>query len=498
MSYILILLAALLGLAAMRFVFQKKPTQTEPAPARGCNRKCGESPVRDELVEPQLPASASPSTGSGRTEEDGCPTRSIAPPARSLLGETPKKYAIFLDLETTGLDPENDRITEICVLHVVFGESVHDGLGTLINPGRPIPPQVVELTGITDEMVRDKQGEEILHEFFDYIGTDPVHAYNANFDMSFLKAAAKRLGRSFNNESRCVLELLRKNYPNLRSYKLGDACAAFGITPDGKAHRAKGDTIGAIALWNSVINKKQPDAGYLRHSYGDYNYHDDGEECEVYGHYNMAGECFYVRTVHGEQSAIPDKDPIWTFYTEQMLAGKYEVRLLNDVLTYKKALAVKEKLLKKHAKTVLNRTNPWRKYNAKAQERYRALTGQIDTLINSGKLVEKTNPDDALDAYRQAFKLGEDQLDLLLEDSLFGEVDRAYGKNHRCNPLVKAVDRITMVLCRNKRYDEATATAEDLFNRHPGANSLAGAEKIRNRISKRLKNGSSQQQHLDT
>ena len=305
------------------------------------------------------------------------------------------------------------------MLRVVFGENVHDGLGTLINPGRPIPQQVVELAGISDEMVIDKQGEEVLHEFFDYIGADPVHAYNAGFDMNFLRAAAKRLGRSFNNESCCVLELLRKNYPNLRSYKLGDACAAFGITSDGKAHRTKGDTIGAIALWNSVRNKKQPDAGYLRHSYNDYNYDGDaGEECEVYGHFNTAGECFYVRTVRGEQSAIPDKDPIWTFYTEQMLAGKYEVRLLNDVLTYKKALAVKEKLLRKHAKTVLNRANPWRKHNVKAQERYQALKAQIDTLINSGKLVEKTNPDDALDAYRQAFKLGEDQLDLLLEHSL--------------------------------------------------------------------------------
>ncbi|WP_153111607.1 3'-5' exonuclease [Propionivibrio limicola] len=420
------------------------------------------------------------------------PAQTEPEPAVSLLGETPKKYALFLDLETTGLDPENDRITEICVLRAVFGESVHDGLGTLINPGRPIPQRVAELTGITDEMVTDKPGEEVLHKFFDYIGADHVHAYNADFDMGFLRAAAKRLGRSFNNESRCVLELLREKHPNLRSYKLEDACAAFGINPDGKAHRAQGDTIRAIALWDAVRTKKQPDAGYLRHFYVDNG--DDDEECEVYGHFNMAGECFYVRTVRVGQSAIPDKDPIWTFYTEQMLAGKYDLRLLDDELTYKKARAFKEKLLKKHAKTVLNRANPWRKHNAKTQEKYRALKDQIDSLINSGKLVEKVNPDDALEAYRQALKLGEEQLDLLLENSLFGEVDRAYGKIHRCNPLVKAVDRITMVLCRNKRHDEAVATANDLFNRYPGTNSLSGAEKIRNRISKRLGKGSSRQQ----
>jgi len=447
-TYILIVLTVLIGFAAAWVVFREKPAQTEP-----------------------VSASSTP-------------------------GETSKNYALFLDLETTGLDPENDRITEICLFRAAFGETVHDGLGTLINPGRPIPRRVVELTGITDEMVTDKPGEEILHKFFDYIGADPVHAYNADFDMGFLRAAAKRLGRSFNNESRCVLELLREKHPNLRSYKLGDACTALGIHPEGKAHRAQGDAIRAIALWDAIRTKKQPDATYLRHSYVDND--DDDEECEVYGHFNMAGECFYVRTVRGGQSTIPDKDPIWAFYTEQMVAGKYDIRLLDNGLTYEKALAVKDKLLKTHAKTVLNRANPWRKYNAKAQERYQSLKGQIDTLINSGKLVEKTNPDDALDAYRRAIKLGEEQLDLLLEDSLLGEVDRAYGKIHRCNSLLKAVDRITMVLCRNKLHVEAAATADDLFNRYPGTNSLPGAEKIRDRISKRLGKGSSRQQHPDT
>lgn len=439
MSDILVALAALLALAAAWAVFQKKSTQKEPAPA----------------------------------------------PVNSQLGETAKNYVLFVDLETTGLDPENDRITEICLLRAVFGESVHDGLGTLINPGQPIPSQIVELTGITDEMVKDKPGEEILHKFFDYIGSDQVHAYNADFDMGFLRAAARRLERPFNNTSRCVLQLLREKHPNLRSYKLGDACAAFNINPDSKAHRAQGDTIRAIALFNALVTNKQPANSYLRYN----SYADDERECEVYGHFNTAGECFYIRTVHGDQSESPDKDPLWTFYTEQVLAGKYEIRLLDDEITYSKARAVKEQLLKKYAKTTLNRANPWRKCNAKAQERYQSLKGQIDTLMNSGKLVEKVKPDDALEAYRQALKLGEEQLELLLEDGLFGEIDRAYGKIHRCNQLVKAVDRITMVLCRNKRYDEAVATATDLFNRYPGTNLLTGAEKIRNRISKRPEKG---------
>lgn len=367
-------------------------------------------------------------------------------------------------------------------MRVVFGEETHDGKLSLINPGRPIPPSIIDLTGISDEMVKGAPGEDSLHEYFDFIGDGKVYAYNADFDMSFLRAAAKRLGRTFKNESRCVLELLRERHRNLRSYKLADACMAFGINPSGLVHRAEGDVTRTIQLYGALCAHREPSSSYLRQSRFDDA--DGAEEYDVLGHFNEAGECFYVRTVNGSQSEIPDKDTLWSFYTQQMLNGKYEIRVLDEELSFKKALAIKEKLLKKHANTVLNRRNEWRECNAKAQDRYREIKGQIENLLNSGKVVEKTDPDEALIAYRRAFQLGEEQLDLLLEDGLFGEVDRAYGKIHRCNPLVKAVDRITLVLCRDKRYDEAAAVAEDLFSRYPGANLLAGAETIRNRVSK--------------
>lgn len=397
---------------------------------------------------------------------------------------TPKKYGIFLDVETTGLDPENDRITEICVVRAVYGEKLHDGLCTLINPGRPIPLPVVKLTGITDDMVKDRQGEERLHEFFDFIGDDPVYAYNTDFDMGFLRAAAKRLGRTFNNESRCILEALRRKHPNLRSYKLADACAALGIPEKDVAHRAQGDTVRAIDVWNALVTNRELLPGYLRVSYRDFGDDNDLDDYAVYGHFNQAGECFYVRTVRDEQSPLPDKDNLWQFYTEHILAGKYEVELLEDEITFKKALSVKDKLLKKYKKTALNRVNQWRSVKHREIEKHRALTEQFDALIASGKLIEKERPDEALAGYRKALAVEEDSLDLVLEEGLFGEVAQTYGKAQRCNRLVTAVDRITMVLCREKRYDEAIAAADDLFTRYPGANKFSGAAKIQNRIAK--------------
>ena len=97
-----------------------------------------------------------------------------------------RQSVIFVDVETTGLDPAVDRITEICVIRVVLGQSEHNGKRTLINPSMSIPQAVVQLTGITDEMVKDAPTEECLREYFDFIGNDPVYAYNADFDMRFL------------------------------------------------------------------------------------------------------------------------------------------------------------------------------------------------------------------------------------------------------------------------------------------------------------------------
>lgn len=97
------------------------------------------------------------------------------------------KDYIVLDLETTGLNPEKDKITEYSLLKVKNGKIV-DKLCNLVNPETHIPVIVEELTGITNEMVRDKKTlREHIEQILDFIGNDIIIGHNVIFDISFIK-----------------------------------------------------------------------------------------------------------------------------------------------------------------------------------------------------------------------------------------------------------------------------------------------------------------------
>jgi DNA polymerase III subunit epsilon len=101
---------------------------------------------------------------------------------------------VVLDLETTGLSPGRDRITEIGAVRVRGGEVLGE-LRTFVHPGRPIPPAVTAVTGITDAMVRDAPTmAAVLPTVLDFLGDAVLVAHNAGFDLGFLRAAAAQHG----------------------------------------------------------------------------------------------------------------------------------------------------------------------------------------------------------------------------------------------------------------------------------------------------------------
>jgi DNA polymerase III subunit epsilon len=101
---------------------------------------------------------------------------------------------VVLDLETTGLSPGADRITEVGAVKVRGGEVIGE-LQTLVHPGRPIPPAVTAVTGITDAMVRDAPRiEAVLPTVLRFLGDAVLVAHNASFDVSFLRAAVEAQG----------------------------------------------------------------------------------------------------------------------------------------------------------------------------------------------------------------------------------------------------------------------------------------------------------------
>ena len=158
---------------------------------------------------------------------------------------------IALDLETTGLSPKEDRIIEIAAVKVENGV-IRDRYVTLVNPGRLLEARITELTGITDEMIREAPVmEEILEEVLEFCGGLPLLGHNITFDYSFLKQAAINQKRSFEAEAVDTLKLCRRYMPEEEKKNLGAACAFYGIDLSG-AHRALADAMGAHLLYEKL------------------------------------------------------------------------------------------------------------------------------------------------------------------------------------------------------------------------------------------------------
>ncbi len=147
---------------------------------------------------------------------------------------------VVFDVETTGLSAAVDRIIEIGAVKLVGGQVV-DELSILCDPGVPLKPKIVDLTGITDLMLRGKESPaEGVEKLLAFIGDAAVAAHNAPFDMGMLMAECARMGRSFQAPVIDTLTFARRVYPQQKSYRLGAVCRLLGVSLK-NAHRAVHD-----------------------------------------------------------------------------------------------------------------------------------------------------------------------------------------------------------------------------------------------------------------
>lgn len=159
---------------------------------------------------------------------------------------------VCFDFETTGFSP-NDKITEIGAVKVVNGNIV-EYFSELVNPKKRIPDQVVELTGITNEMVQDKEAiYQILPRFFEFIGDNILVAHNARFDCRFLLREAERIGREIKNPVFDTMTFARRKLPGRYSYRLETLAEHFEIEMK-EAHRAYCDAEATAKLYFKLRN----------------------------------------------------------------------------------------------------------------------------------------------------------------------------------------------------------------------------------------------------
>ena len=162
---------------------------------------------------------------------------------------------VALDLETTGIGARHEKIMEIGMVKVIDGETT-DTYHTMVNPHREIPKRIVELTGITDDMVKDALGiEEILDEVLAFTEDLPLLGHQIIFDYGFLVQAAVNQKRKFEKYGVDTLKLCRYLMPGEEKKNLSAACAYFAVTQD-TAHRALSDAYATHNLYQELFTAK--------------------------------------------------------------------------------------------------------------------------------------------------------------------------------------------------------------------------------------------------
>lgn len=150
---------------------------------------------------------------------------------------------IVVDLETTGLDPRWDDIIEVAAIRIIDGD-VAEHFQSLVNPGYEIDDFIVELTGITNEMISTApQLGDVFPQFIDFLGDAIVIGHNANFDVNFIYDNCSNLSLpDFKNDFIDTMRLSRRLFKEHSHHRLVDLVNCFGIADDIE-HRALSDAV---------------------------------------------------------------------------------------------------------------------------------------------------------------------------------------------------------------------------------------------------------------
>ena len=160
----------------------------------------------------------------------------------------------FVDLETTGGSPIEDRITEVGIIEVDFDHPAQPvrEWASLVNPDAPIPPFIETLTGITNAMVADApRFEELADDILSRLDGRLFIAHNARFDHGFLKNAFRRSGHAFRPPVLCTVRLSRKLYPGYSRHNLDTLIERHRLVVEMR-HRAIGDARLLWQFWRKI------------------------------------------------------------------------------------------------------------------------------------------------------------------------------------------------------------------------------------------------------
>ena len=163
-----------------------------------------------------------------------------------------KDYVAF-DLETTGLDADNDSIIEIGALKVIDGK-VCERFIEFVKPQKRISSKITEITGITNEMVANaRPPKDIIRDFVNFCEGYVLIGHNIMFDYKFMKQHALKFGYTFEKQGLDTLQIARKTLKHLESKSLGALCEHYCITNQA-AHRAYHDALATAKVYHMLAH----------------------------------------------------------------------------------------------------------------------------------------------------------------------------------------------------------------------------------------------------
>ncbi len=207
---------------------------------------------------------------------------------------------VVVDIETTGGQVTEDRITEIA-LYVHDGNKVIDSFHTLVNPEKAVPTYITQLTGITQNMVDGApRFYEVAKRIIELTEGRIFVAHNAQFDYAFIKQEFKSLGFTFTRKTLCTVRLSRKLLPKLASYGLKSVCQFLQIDLNNH-HRAQADAWATTQLLAHLIEQDK-ELKQINHSMIDHE---------------LKSIALPPKISREEFEALPEETGVYYFYNEQ-------------------------------------------------------------------------------------------------------------------------------------------------------------------------------------
>ena len=202
----------------------------------------------------------------------------------------------------------------------------------------------------------------------------------------------------------------------------------------------------------------------------------------VYFHRDSHGNIFYIGKGTARRAWSKDRNPVWKKYVTERLGGKYEVEIYRDSLNEDDAEELEAELIGEYGEQLVNWFNPRRNFDLMALERYHKLRDKNRKFVADTRPLEKTDPEQAVERYRQALVAMREYESITTERGLIGELGGGPDWGD-----YTILDRLTLVLTKIGRHKEVVDEAERYVADFPSVLKLASANKIVKRVDKARK-----------